>query len=75
MTFFQIAEDTVAKLASLPRQEQVPLCEQALSMSIKSLSRTSLGEYFKRDERCQNLKYHFEIVSSCKWFYCEVSGS
>ncbi|KAJ8023977.1 Cytochrome P450 20A1 [Holothuria leucospilota] len=60
--FNEIAEDTVAKLTSLPRQEQIPLCEQALTMSIKSLSRTSLGEYFKRDERCQNLKYHFEIA-------------
>ncbi|KAJ8024896.1 Cytochrome P450 20A1 [Holothuria leucospilota] len=59
--FNELGEEIVAKLASLPENEHIPLCQHSLALTIKGLSQTSFGAYFKSDEMCHKLRHNYEI--------------
>lgn len=60
----QLGEEMVTKLSDLPEKDHIPLCQNTLALTVKGLSQTSFGDYFKDDEKCHLLRRNYEIVSS-----------
>ncbi|KAJ8024895.1 Cytochrome P450 20A1 [Holothuria leucospilota] len=59
--FNKLGEEAVSKLASLPRDEHIPICQTTLALTIKGLSQTSFGAYFKSDDMCYKLQHNYEL--------------
>ncbi|KAJ8024894.1 Cytochrome P450 20A1 [Holothuria leucospilota] len=59
--FNKLGEEAVSKLASLPQDEHIPICQNTLTLTIKGLSQTSFGAYFKSDDMCHKFQHNYEL--------------
>ncbi|XP_071812069.1 cytochrome P450 20A1-like [Apostichopus japonicus] len=60
-SFNELGEEMSTKLSSLPKMEHIPLSQYTLALTIKGLSQTSFGNYFKDDKHCHNMKHNYDI--------------
>lgn len=61
--YAQLGEEMAARLSELPEMDHIPLCQNTLALTIKGLSQTSFGDFFKDDDKCHLLRHNYEIVS------------
>ncbi|XP_070554393.1 cytochrome P450 20A1-like isoform X2 [Ptychodera flava] len=60
---FQLAVDSmIEKISSLPAGEHIPLTEYMSMLTIKAVSKSTFGDFFKEDGKAVKLLHHYEIV-------------
>ncbi|XP_071966177.1 cytochrome P450 20A1-like [Antedon mediterranea] len=59
--FHEVVDQLCQKISSLPKNEHIPIHQYMMALSLKGITQTSFGDYFKDDKRAFEFKKHYDL--------------